>query len=51
MMSLLNTRDMKAESAVSARAAIEQAHQEGVTDEFILPVAIDCDRGCRHQAG
>ncbi len=31
-------------TAVSARAAIEQAHQEGVTDEFILPVAIDCDR-------
>jgi 2,3-bisphosphoglycerate-independent phosphoglycerate mutase len=31
-------------TAVSARAAIEQAHAEGVTDEFVLPVAIDCDR-------
>jgi len=28
-------------TAVSARAAIEQSHADGVTDEFILPVAID----------
>ncbi len=28
-------------TAPSARAAIEQSHAEGVTDEFILPVAID----------
>jgi 2,3-bisphosphoglycerate-independent phosphoglycerate mutase len=28
-------------TAVSARVAIEQSHAEGVTDEFILPVAID----------
>jgi 2,3-bisphosphoglycerate-independent phosphoglycerate mutase len=29
-------------TAVSARAAIEQAHAEGTTDEFILPAAIEC---------
>ncbi len=31
-------------TAVSARAAIEAAHAEGVTDEFIIPVAVDTDR-------
>ncbi len=29
-------------TATSASAAIHQAHQAGVTDEFIKPVAIDC---------
>ncbi len=29
------------ETAVSARVAIEQAHANGVTDEFIEPIAID----------
>ena len=28
-------------TAVSARAAIEQSHADGVTDEFILPVALE----------
>ena len=31
-------------TAVTAREAIAAAHAEGVTDEFVLPVAIDCDR-------
>ncbi|MGB4872240.1 MAG: 2,3-bisphosphoglycerate-independent phosphoglycerate mutase [Candidatus Promineifilaceae bacterium] len=38
-------------TAVSARAAIEQAHAENTTDEFILPVAIDCDRDVTVQPG
>jgi 2,3-bisphosphoglycerate-independent phosphoglycerate mutase len=28
-------------TAVSARAAIEQSHAEGATDEFVLPIAIE----------
>ncbi len=38
-------------TAVSARAAIEQAHAEGITDEFILPVAIDVERDVTIQPG
>ena len=34
-------RGFEGRTAVSARAAIEQSHAEGVTDEFIKPVAID----------
>jgi 2,3-bisphosphoglycerate-independent phosphoglycerate mutase len=38
-------------TAVSPRAAIEQAHAAGTTDEFILPVAIECDRDVTIQPG
>ncbi|MCA9931112.1 MAG: 2,3-bisphosphoglycerate-independent phosphoglycerate mutase [Anaerolineales bacterium] len=39
-------------TAVSARAAIEQSHADGVTDEFILPAAIDVgDRDVTVQPG
>ncbi len=31
---------MEGRAAVSARAAIEQSHAEGVTDEFVLPTAV-----------
>ncbi len=38
-------------TAVTAREAIEAAHAEGVTDEFVFPVAIDCDRDVTIQPG
>ncbi len=42
---------VEGKTAVSPRAAIEQAHAEGTTDEFILPVAIECDRDVTIQPG
>lgn len=41
----------KGKTAVSLQSALEQAHADGVTDEFILPVAIDCDRDVTVQSG
>jgi 2,3-bisphosphoglycerate-independent phosphoglycerate mutase len=41
----------RGKTAVSARAAIEQSHAEGVTDEFILPVAIDTEHDVTVQPG
>lgn len=38
---IANHHGHEGRTAVSARAAITQAHAEGTTDEFILPVAIE----------
>ncbi|MFQ5418741.1 MAG: 2,3-bisphosphoglycerate-independent phosphoglycerate mutase [Anaerolineae bacterium] len=43
---------MEGRTAVSARAAIEQSHADGVTDEFIKPTAVDVgDKNVRVEPG
>ncbi len=39
------------ETAVSATAAIQKAHDSGTTDEFILPVAIQTDKNVTVESG
>ncbi len=41
----------KGRTAPSLQAALQLAHADGVTDEFILPVALECDRDVTVQAG
>ncbi|MCA9936037.1 MAG: 2,3-bisphosphoglycerate-independent phosphoglycerate mutase, partial [Anaerolineales bacterium] len=41
---IANHQGHEGRTAVSAREAITQSHAEGVTDEFVLPVAIDTER-------
>lgn len=48
---IANHQGHEGRTAVSAREAITQSHAEGVTDEFILPVAIDTDRNVTVQPG
>ena len=41
----------KGETAASAERAIKQSYDEGITDEFILPLVIDSDRPLSIQPG
>ena len=48
---MVNHQGHEGRTAPSVRVALEQSHADGVTDEFVLPIAIDTDRDVTIQPG